>query len=355
VRKKNHWSFHSADYHEVSFPGKIIFQLNKDESSQLFQLRGQQIDVSLSLSTSAFLKLNADEDFQKNFNAAMMPTFNYTYLCFNEKPASVNRIKFFDDLNVRRAIARLTPVNEIIRLQYREFADQCRRMVTNVSTLKDEFDTLLKPVPYDEKIASDLLALSGWKDSDADGILDKEIDGKRIKFEADLNYLSSSAEWKEMAGLISEYLLKSGIKINPVGMDLKLFLEKAKAHDFDLILGSWGGTGLPEDYTQLWHTASWINHGSNYSGFGNAGTDSTIAAIKEAGTDSLRIALSRKLQRSIYDDQPCVFLYSSLRRNVLHKRFGNQMLFSERPGLLLNMLRLLSINQGITMNDVASP
>ena len=150
-------------------------------------------------------------------------------------------------------------------------------------------------------------------------------------------------------------MAKAGVRINPVGMDLKLFLEKAKAHDFDLMLGNWGGTELPEDYTQLWHSSSWINHGSNYSGFGNAFTDAIIDSIKYELNDSLREKLSHKLQSAIYNDHPYIFLYSSLRRNIIHKRFGNQMLFSEKPGIMQNMLRLLSINKGITMTNQINP
>ena len=155
--------------------------------------------------------------------------------------------------------------------------------------------------------------------------------------------------------LIAEEMAKAGIQINPVGMEIKLFLEKAKSHDFDLILGSWGGSSLPEDYTQLWHSTSWTNHGSNYSGFGNAYSDALIDSIKHELNDTLRFKLSRKLQKEIYNDQPYVFLYSSLRRNIIHKRFANQMVFSEKPGILINMLRLLSINKGITITDETTP
>ena len=60
-------------------------------------------------------------------------------------------------------------------------------------------------------------------------------------------------------------------------------------------------------------------------------------------------------EKEIYDQQPYIFLYSGLRRNVIHKRFANQMLFSERPGILANMLRLMSIKNGITNTDEATP
>lgn len=355
TRKKSHWTQQSSDYHEVSYPEKIIFKLNKDEASQLLEFKSQSMDVSANLSVNTFLQLYADDKFQKNYNQAMMPAFNYTYICFNEKPDGKNHKMLFDDVNVRHAMALLTPVENIIRLVYKQYSDQCHRATCNVSPFKKEFNHDLKEISFDIKAAEKLFSRAGWSDSDGDGILDKKINGENISLMADLNYLSSSLEWKNIAMLIMEEMAKAGVRINPVGMDLKLFLEKAKAHDFDLMLGSWGGTGLPEDYTQLWHSSSWSNHGSNYSGFGNAFSDALIDSIKYELNDSIRKDLSYKLQQVIYNDQPYVFLYANLRRNVIHKRFANQMLFSEKPGILINMLRLLSINKGITMTDQSTP
>jgi ABC-type transport system substrate-binding protein len=200
-----------------------------------------------------------------------------------------------------------------------------------------------------------LLTHAGWTDSDKDGILDKTVAGEKIKMIADLNYLSSPPEWKNMAMLIMESLAKVGIRVNPVPLDLKLFIENGRSHQFDLMLGSWGGTGLAEDFSQLWSQSSWSNHGSNYSGFGDEQTDALIDSINSELNDSARYILSYRLQKKIYDDQPYVFLFSNLKRNVIHKRFANQMLFPERPGILLNMLRLLSINKGITMNNEVTP
>jgi ABC-type transport system substrate-binding protein len=228
-------------------------------------------------------------------------------------------------------------------------------MISNVSPLKKEFNSSLKPIAFDQKKASTLLSQAGWKDSDNDGILDKTINGNKIIFETELNYLNTSPDWRDMALLIAEELKKIGIKADPVPMELKLFLEKAKSHDFDMMLGSWSATSLPEDFTQLWHTSSWGSHGSNYTGFGNAASDSLIDMIRTEIKPDKRDELSRKLQQMITDDQPYVFLYTSMRRNILHKRFGNRMIFAERPGSLVNPLRLLSITPVITLQNGTTP
>ncbi|MBP9790549.1 MAG: hypothetical protein KBD57_08425, partial [Bacteroidia bacterium] len=326
-----------------------------DDNSQQLEFKNQNFDVSTNISMSSFLALNENEMFKKNYSSYLSPTFNYTYIGMNQRPQSMNRKQLFTDKETRRAIALSVPIDKITKLIYGQYSDQCHQMITNVSPLKKEFNSSLKPLEVDLKAANKLLAEANWKDSDNDGILDKVIDGDKINFEADLNYLNTSPDWRDMALLISEELKKIGIKINPVPMELKLFIEKAKSHDFDMMLGSWAGGSFSEDFTQLWHTNNWTNHGSNYCGFGNSTSDALIDSIRLEINLPRRDSLSRLFQTIIYEDQPYVFLYTSMRRNIIHRRFANRMIFADRPGTLINPLRLLSINPVITLQNGIAP
>lgn len=354
VKKKNHWTENSKDYHEQAYPEKIIYKLNKDENSTQLEFKSGNFDVTTSLSVSSFLSLMSDENFRKDYTGIMSPSYNYTYVGLNEKPDST-RFAFFSDENVRQAMALLTPVDSVIALIYRDYSPQCRRMITNVSPLKPEFNSSLPAIEMDQEKAKSLLEKSGWTDSDKDGTLDKTVNGTKIPFSVDMNYLNTSSDWKDMAQLLSEAYAKAGIKVNPVPMELKLFIDKARSHSFDMMLGTWGATSLPEDYTQLWHTSSWLSHGSNYCGFGNPASDSLIQELKRTVDPAKRKELSGKLQEMIYNDHPYVFLYCNLRRNIIHNRFGNRMIFADRPGILLNTLRELSISQGITQTTSTTP
>lgn len=355
IKKKNHWTEGSKDYHEHSFPEKIIYKINKDDNSQQLEFKNQNFDVSNNISMSSFLALNENEPFKNNYSSFVSPTYNYTYIGLNQRPEEANRKSLFTDKETRRALALSVPIHKITRLIYAQYSDQCRQMVTNVSPLKKEFNSDLKPIKVDLKEAGKLLTEAKWSDSDNDGILDRVINGQKIIFEADLNYLNTSPDWRDMAMLISEELKKVGIKINPVPMELKLFLERARAHNYDMMLGSWAANSFSEDFTQLWHTSNWRNHGSNYSGFGTAVSDALIDSIRIEINLPKRDSLSRELQKIIYDDQPYVFLYTSMRRNIIHKRFANRMIFADRPGTLINPLRLLSINPVITLQNGTTP
>jgi peptide/nickel transport system substrate-binding protein len=101
-------------------------------------------------------------------------------------------------------------------------------------------------------------------------------------------------------------------------------------------------SSMQQDFTQLWHTHSWLSStGTNYGGFGDATTDALIDSIKYTLNDSLRYSMSKRLQKIIYDDQPYVFMYSTNRKIIIHKRWGNQIMSAEFPCVIPGNLKLL--------------
>ncbi len=339
-RKENHWTKNSNSIYESSYPDKIIYRINKDPNSTMLDFKGQVMDGTNLIPTKSMLELQADSGFNKNYYSRFTDTFNYTYIGMNNRPDGVKHKKIFTDKSVRRAMALLTPVDDLNRVINK---GKNKRMVGPVSMLKKDFDPSLKPLPYDVEQAKKLLADAGWKDTDADGVLDKSVDGEKIKFEFALNYMTNTPDWKDYATMLSEAYAKAGIKANLNPLDFSIFVANAKKHDFDMMIAVWGSVALPEDFTQLWHTSSWTTEGSNYPGFGNAESDALIDSIKITLDDTRRSDMSKRFQKIVYDEQPMIFLFSSLRRNVMHKRFGNVEMYFERPGILLNNLRLISL------------
>jgi len=339
-RKKDHWTKHSNSIYETSYPDKIIYRINKDMNSTMLDFKGQVMDGTNLVSTKSLLELQADSNFNRNYNSRFTDTFNYTYIGMNGRPDGVAHKKIFTDKNVRRAMALLTPVDDLNRVINK---GKNKRMTGPVSFLKKDYDASLKPIPYDVELAKKMLADAGWKDTDGDQILDKMVDGEKVKFEFALNYMTNTPDWKDYATMLSESFAKAGIKANLNPLEFAIFVANAKKHDFDMMIAVWGAVALPEDFTQLWHTTSWTSEGSNYPGFGNATSDALIDSIKVTLDDAKRGEMVKQFQQIVYDEQPMIFLFSSLRRNVIHKRFGNVEMYFERPGILLNNLRLISL------------
>jgi peptide/nickel transport system substrate-binding protein len=58
------------------------------------------------------------------------------------------------------------------------------------------YDDSIKPWPFDPHLARTFLEEEGWYDSDGDGIIDKEIDGKRVPFRFALTYYVKNSAGK---------------------------------------------------------------------------------------------------------------------------------------------------------------
>ncbi|MGQ0828330.1 MAG: ABC transporter substrate-binding protein [Bacteroidota bacterium] len=350
VRKENHWTKGSTNMYETTYPDKIIFKLNKDANSQMLEFKSQALDASTYLSTKTLSELQKDESFNANYNSRFTDTYNYTYLAMNMKPDGVKHKKIFVDKKVRRAMALLVPYDDINKVVSK---GKNKRMVGPVSPLKPEYNNDLQLIPFNIESAKILLDEAGWKDTDGDNVRDKIVDGEKLKLEFDLSYMTSTVDWKDMSQMISEQMYKAGVKANLDPLDFSVLFDVAKKHDFDIVLASWASNYTPEDFTQLWHTSSWASQGSNFPGFGNAESDALIDSIKYTLDDAKRIDMIKRLQVQIYDEQPYIFMFAALRRNIIHKRFGNQEMYFERPGVWLSNLKLLS-NPGASVKPAAN-
>lgn len=343
-KKTNYWTQNSQSIYETAYPEKIIFKVNRDANSQMLEFKSQTVDASTTLSARSLLELQSDSVFNSNYHSRFVDTYFYTYIGMNNRPDGLKRKKIFDDVLVRKAVANCIPYNEINSIINKGLN---KRTAGPVSALKKESNRSLKLIETNSEESRRLLSQAGWADTDNDNILDRSIEGKKTTMEFDIAYLTTQVEWKDMATMIADALSKIGMKANLQPLDYPVFVGNNRQHDFDMMIAVWGASSAPDDFTQLWHTKSWENYGSNYIGFGNKESDALIDSIKVTMNDSLRIEMSGRFQQIIYDEQPMVFLFSSLRRNVIHQRFGNVELYFERPGMMLSNFKLLA-TEGIS-------
>jgi peptide/nickel transport system substrate-binding protein len=192
----------------------------------------------------------------------------------------------------------------------------------------------------DVEKAKELLDQAGWKDTDGDNIRDKMVDGKKVKFSFDMMYMNSSPIFNDIVKMMSDEVRKAGVEMNPRPQEFVRFYELMALHDFDMALAAWNGSFFTDDYKQIWHSSAWGNGGSNYVGFGNPESDQLIDEIRGTTNDSLRIGMEKRLQKIVYDEQPCIFLFTTFAKVVIHKRFDNNDMYYEKPGIWLSNLRL---------------
>jgi peptide/nickel transport system substrate-binding protein len=338
TRKKNCWSEGLEGLYFNALPETLIFKIIRDPYAVSLDLLAQQSDVSSAMSTRQLLQLREDSLFNRNYHSRFVDSFFFTYAGMNNKPELTGRKKLFNLTAVRKAMAYLTPVDEMNRVVNKGIN---KRMTGPVSFLKKDFNTRLKPIPYSQATAMKLLSDAGWTDTDGNRILDKVIDGEKTEFAFSIMYMTTAPEWKDMATLMADAYRKAGMKVELLPVDYPAWISAAQQLNYDMMLGSWGQSSLRDDFTQLWHTSSILSGGSNFSGFGNADSDLLIDSIKTEMDDLKYAELSARFQQLVYDEQPVIFLFASVRRMAVHKRFKNIELYFDRPGILLNNLSLI--------------
>ena len=229
------------------------------------------------------------------------------------------------------------PIDEIIDVILN---GKATRQAAQISPLKKTYNDTLELIPLDIEKAKNMLDEAGWVDTDGDNIRDKMVEGEKLQLSFKLSYMSSPIT-KEIVLMIKESMYKAGVDAIPTPMDFTLFYKNAQEHDFDMMLGGWGGSASYSNPYQLWHTSSWANKGSNFCGFGDAESDSLINAANRAIDPLEHRNAIFALQAKIYEDQPYVFMYSTQNKIAIHKdKIDDDYCHSSLPCPTVRLVRL---------------
>ena len=304
-----------------AFPSKITFEIIQDDAGALSSLRGEKVDILKSIKAKDFLDLQKSEKDTAKYKLYKEDQLSYLYIAMNMRNNKLS------DVKVRRALAHLTDVDQIIKnLQY----NMAVRQVGMISPLKRYFNTNLKPILYDVEKAKTLLTEAGWLDSDGNGIRDKVINGSKMSLNFSIKFNKGNDTREKVALLVKERAKLAGMDIDPIVKEWTIFIDETKKHDFDLFIGGWVGDPINDDPTQIWHTKSY-NGGSNYVGFGDRTSDALIDNLRTELDESKREAMFYQFQKIVHDQIPYIFLYQPKNRLILSKRFEIES-FASRPG-----------------------
>ena len=337
TRKNNWWGENDTSAYSRAYPSKIVIKIIPDDQSRYLAVLNHTLDVDVSLFTDSYLKLKQNKDFNDRYYSGTTDQILCNMLFLNMKPEGKNHPLFFADKKVRRAMAFLTPVDEMNTTIIKGLATRQASFIQPL--FKKFYNDTLKLIPLDIEKAKKLLDEAGWTDTDGDNIRDKVIDGKKVQLSFKLMYAATPTN-KEYALLLKDAMYKAGVEVVPDPVDQGELQTRAAAHDFDMMLSAFSGPAYPDDPAQLFDTKNWTNHGSNFTGFGNASTDSLIEQSNRQIDDDKRAALLKKLQAIVYDQQPIIYLYGIKRKVIISKKYENPGMYVERPGVMLNNLKL---------------
>lgn len=328
--KENWWGHQLAEVNHFfeAYPKEIIYEVINDLTTAVVALKGEKIDAMRSINPKDFVEdLRENACFTDRYHTYTPPLFSYDYIGLNVKKP------MFAEQKTRLALAYLMNVDQLIQ----SFCFGLGVPVASIihPSITNLLNTDLEPIPYDLEKAKTLLAEAGWTDSNSDGILDREIDGKRVDFEFTV-ITNNGNDRRRMGCLIfQEGCRKAGIKVNVETQEWSNLLENTKTHNFDAYIGGWISSPNESDPKQIWHTESY-NGGSNYVGFGDAASDALIEELRRELDPDKRAQLWKDLQAAIREDMPYIFLLSQTERIAIHKKYDNAYSSGIRPGYWKN-------------------
>ena len=170
-------------------------------------------------------------------------------------------------------------------------------------------DPSVKPFAFDPKKALELLRKDGWKDSDGDQILDKEIDGKKVKLS--FTILEPSKDFEKYLTIFKEDAKKAGVEIKIKVVEWNTFIKLLDERKFEAVRLGWSGGSIDYDPKQIWHTDSIKGAGSNFINYSNKKVDKLIDEARMTLDREKRIKVLREVYKLIANDVPYLFLFNA--------------------------------------------
>ena len=329
-KKENWWGDKLSNKYPLlkAYPTEIIFRPIDDQTTAVTELKGGKIDVMGGISPKHFDDLKKSDAAKELLNLHTISEYIYYYIGMNRRNQKLA------DKNVRRAIAHLVDIDEIIEVV---MYGNALRTIGPFHPTKEYYNKTLPLIDLNIEKARQLLSEAGWNDSNNNGIVDKVVNGKRIEME--LEFKTSKGTGEKIGNLMKANAKKAGVNINLTIKDRNAVRKDLIERKYDLTLSGWSQDPSLDDPKQIWHTSSDTPSGSNRVGFGNAESDKVIETIQTSHVKEERNKLYKKIQELIYEDQPYVFLFFVGGSGAINKKFDAKP-SPRKPNIFENQFRL---------------
>lgn len=316
TRKKDWWGNNLVDDPSdmlVAKPQEIIYRILEDPNTAIALLKTKELGVLTNIPNALFEQLQKDPQINNDYVLHQPTTMQYAYLGLNGKNPKL------EDKRVRKALAQLTDVEEIIKVVKK---GQAEAIAGPILPTQSYYNKNLALIKLDIEKAKQLISEAGWSDTDGDGIVDKVIQGKKIPLTISLKFATANNSGESIGNILKTNAIKAGVQIELVPTESGQLMEQANARDFEIILLAFNSEPDYDPY-QIWHTNSAEPGGSNRFNFGNAESDALIEKLRSTLDEKERTVLYQRFQEMVYDEQPCIFLYLNKVTMAIQKNFTN--------------------------------
>ena len=307
----------------------IRLKIISDDNTALLALKKGDIDT-LELRPEPWMTQTNDKTFYQSNTKSFGTEWSHSYIGWNTgRP-------YFSDVRVRKAMSLAINHEEMLKNICYGLYDPGQGIYHPTAWMAPK----PMPVPYKQDLdkAEELLEQAGWTDSDGDGILDKRINGKLVKFEFALQFGSGSKVAERICGMVAENLSQIGVTCIVKPTEFTVLQSSAKKHDFDAMCAGWGSGADPDDSDNLWTTKALQTGGRNYVQYTNPKVDALFEAGKREFDRAKRAEIYRQIAGILWEDQPYTWLYYrssmySFNKNLRGYMYSPRGPFHYSPGI----------------------
>lgn len=281
-----------------------------DNTTRALMIESGEVDMVSTVSTMDIQRLQDNSDLK-----VMTDVSSRVYYM-----AMDNLDPPLDDVNVRRAINYAVNKQGMIGPI---FNNMVSLMKSNLLTKAVGGFRANEPYYYNPDKAKELLAASGWRDTDGDGYVDKNGRAMSLKMVNREGYIAGDTELPE---LVQGMLKDVGIKVTIETVDGATLLsnmnqDRAKVPQYDLIYFSWATFGGNADYTLKcgYTTSAYPPKYWNYAWYSNPEVDRLIEEGDAATDLAVQNAKFARAQEITWNEACNLFLFEALASAVMAK------------------------------------
>lgn len=271
---------------------QIVFRIISEPTTRMVELQTGGADLVTGINLEQVPRLRAEaphvrlEREEKRF---------YDYIGYNGE-----RFEPFADPEVRRALGLAIDIPTIIAsLQMEEFAVPAGGPYAPI--FRDLYDPQGQaPLVHDPDEARRILEEKGWRDTNGDGILDRE--GRPFRFTLLTN--TGNQRRSDVAQIVQQQWSRIGVAAQLQVLEFNTLTSNLTNGNFEAVLGGWS-VGLSPDLTPLWGAESPFN----FTRYRSPEVSALIEAARSEPTESSAFPLWREAASRIVADQPYTWLY----------------------------------------------
>jgi peptide/nickel transport system substrate-binding protein len=283
----------------------ILFKVVTDDNTAWNAMKSGELDESI-ISSDIWALEGSLPAVKKTLDLRRFYYFSYNFIPWNTHDP------LLQDKRVRRALAMCADRKAIIANVYRGTA---RAMTGPFPPDEFGYNPNVPAIEYDPQGALKILGDLGWKDTDGDGILDK--DGQPFKLT--MVVTGGSKGTMPFVQVYQSELKGVGIQLDVEELDATTMISRVLKGNFQCAFLSWDLDVDPDPFAIL-HSSQVPPHGQNFVFFSNAAADRLIDAARHEMDESKRKKLYQDLHALLADEQPYMWVVQVSAKWAINRR-----------------------------------